>query len=96
MRITNALVKGAANGQLVDIDIDPITGKITTITPAAGPFIAETEAEIYDAAGRLVSPQFVEAHIHLDYANTAGIPRDNESGTLLRQLRSGVSAKKRD
>ncbi|MGP5498059.1 amidohydrolase family protein [Corynebacterium flavescens] len=86
MRITNALVKGAANGQLVDIDIDPITGKITTITPAAGAFNAETEAEIYDAAGRLVSPQFVEAHIHLDYANTAGIPRDNESGTLFEAI----------
>ncbi|MEO1394168.1 MAG: cytosine deaminase [Cyanobacteria bacterium J06634_5] len=32
--------------------------------------------------GKLVSPPFVESHIHLDSALTAGEPRWNESGTL--------------
>ena len=40
----------------------------------------------FDAAGRLVSPQFVENHIHLDYAKTAGVPRENGSGTLFEAI----------
>ncbi len=35
-----------------------------------------------DLSGRLVSPPFVESHIHLDSALTAGEPRWNQSGTL--------------
>lgn len=35
-----------------------------------------------DARGNLVSPPFVEPHIHLDAAFTAGEPRWNQSGTL--------------
>ncbi|KAK6440640.1 hypothetical protein LTR95_003147 [Oleoguttula sp. CCFEE 5521] len=38
--------------------------------------------EIYDAKGYLAVPQSCENDIHLDYANTAGVPRDNQSGTL--------------
>ncbi|KAM0718554.1 hypothetical protein Q7P37_005624 [Cladosporium fusiforme] len=40
----------------------------------------------YDAEGRLVVPQFCENHIHLDYAHTAGVPRNNESGTLFEAI----------
>lgn len=36
-----------------------------------------------DAFGNLVSPPFVESHVHLDSSLTAGDPRENESGTLL-------------
>ena len=36
-----------------------------------------------DAGGRLVSPPFVDAHVHLDAALTVGQPRPNVSGTLL-------------
>ncbi|NJL57689.1 cytosine deaminase, partial [bacterium] len=35
-----------------------------------------------DAGDRLVSPPFVESHIHLDSVMTAGEPRWNQSGTL--------------
>ncbi|KAK6440538.1 hypothetical protein LTR95_003227 [Oleoguttula sp. CCFEE 5521] len=42
--------------------------------------------EIYDAKGYLAVPQFCENHIHLDYANTAGVPRDNQSGTLFEAI----------
>jgi cytosine/creatinine deaminase len=43
------------------------------------PFSASLELDI---AGQLVSPPFVESHIHLDSALTAGQPRWNQSGTL--------------
>lgn len=39
-------------------------------------------AQQLDAAGNLVLPPFVEPHIHLDAALTAGEPRWNRSGTL--------------
>jgi cytosine deaminase len=35
-----------------------------------------------DLKGQMVSPPFVESHIHLDSALTAGTPRWNQSGTL--------------
>lgn len=44
------------------------------------------EREI-DAEGRLLSPPFVESHVHLDTALTAGEPRWNESGTLFEGIR---------
>src|SRR5690625_3105026 len=44
---------------------------------------AETEI---DANGNLVSPPFVESHVHLDSALSAGIPRFNQSGTLLEAI----------
>lgn len=39
--------------------------------------------EVIDAKGNLVSPPFIDPHIHLDAVLTAGDPRFNESGTLL-------------
>jgi cytosine deaminase len=36
-----------------------------------------------EAAGRLVSPPFIDAHVHLDAVLTVGEPRYNASGTLL-------------
>ncbi len=36
-----------------------------------------------DAAGRLVMPPFIDAHVHLDAVLTVGQPRYNASGTLL-------------
>ncbi|MGY3029495.1 amidohydrolase family protein [Thermostichus sp. MS-CIW-34] len=42
-----------------------------------------TAPQEIDVSGRLVSPPFVDAHFHLDAALTYGIPRVNQSGTLL-------------
>ncbi len=39
--------------------------------------------EEIDANGNLLSPPFIESHVHLDAALTVGNPRYNESGTLL-------------
>lgn len=36
-----------------------------------------------DAAGRLVTPPFIDAHVHLDAVLTVGQPRYNTTGTLL-------------
>jgi cytosine/creatinine deaminase len=42
-----------------------------------------SDSTIYiDVEGKLVSPAFVESHIHLDSVLTVGQPRWNESGTL--------------
>lgn len=49
---------------------------------AIGPQLPLTAPEELDLQGQLISPPFVESHIHLDSALTAGQPRWNQSGTL--------------
>src|SRR5881398_16132 len=50
-----------------------------------------------DAAGRLVVPPFIDAHVHLDAVLTVGRPRYNTTGTLLEgiqiwsELKPGLS-----
>ncbi|MDB5845839.1 MAG: N-isopropylammelide isopropylaminohydrolase [Polaromonas sp.] len=39
--------------------------------------------EVIDARGFLLSPPFVDAHFHMDACLSYGLPRVNESGTLL-------------
>jgi cytosine deaminase len=55
-------------------------GRFAEITAQPEP-VAGTDNEL-DATGNLVTPAFVEPHIHLDAAMTAGEPRWNQSGTL--------------
>ena len=61
-------------------DIEITNGAIQSIAQSTER--SENGVEVYDAEGRLAVPQFCENHIHLDYANTAGVPRQNQSGTL--------------
>lgn len=56
----------------------------------AGPRIVALEANItadaariIDAGGDLVTPPFIDAHLHLDSTLSLGLPRLNRSGTLL-------------
>lgn len=49
---------------------------------AIGPSLDFTADSVLDCSERLISPPFVESHIHLDSALTAGQPRWNQSGTL--------------
>jgi cytosine deaminase len=60
------------------VDIGLKGGTIQAIAPSIKA-LAQQEIEI---RGKLVSPPFVESHIHLDAALTAGQPRWNQSGTL--------------
>ena len=39
--------------------------------------------EVLDAAGQLLSPPFVDPHFHMDSTLSYGLPRVNQSGTLL-------------
>lgn len=64
------------NNEIVDIGIH--NGLIATISPEI-PELGQLELNIHN---QLVSPPFVESHIHLDSALTAGEPRWNQSGTL--------------
>src|SRR5437660_114018 len=43
----------------------------------------ESAGRTLDAAGRLVTPPFIDAHVHLDAVLTVGQPRYNTTGTLL-------------
>jgi len=61
------------------IDIAVQDGRIVEV--AAG--IATAARETLDAAGQLVSPPFVDAHFHMDSTLSYGLPRINQSGTLL-------------
>jgi cytosine deaminase len=69
----------AGKSDLVDIQIDG--GRFLAITPSANAD-APAARQTIDAAGALISPPFVEPHVHLDATLTAGEPRWNESGTL--------------
>ncbi len=44
---------------------------------------APADAEVVDATGHLLSPPFVDAHFHMDATLSHGLPRVNQSGTLL-------------
>lgn len=44
---------------------------------------ADSGERAIDADGRLLSPPFIDAHVHLDAVLTVGQPRHNASGTLL-------------
>ena len=61
------------------IDIAIQNGRIVEVAPrVAGP-----ARDTLDAGGQLVSPPFVDAHFHMDATLSYGLPRINQSGTLL-------------
>lgn len=60
-------------------DIGIQAGRIVAVQPA----LAASAAQEIDAAGQLVSPPFVDAHFHMDSTLSYGLPRVNQSGTLL-------------
>lgn len=61
------------------IDIAILNGRIVEVRPQLD---AQATEEI-DATDRLVSPPFVDSHFHMDATLSLGLPRLNESGTLL-------------
>jgi cytosine deaminase len=63
---------------LVDIAV-----KDGSFAKIASELSEESAAREVDVAGRLVSPPFVDAHVHLDAVLTVGQPRYNTTGTLL-------------
>src|SRR5262245_741231 len=61
------------------LDIAAAGGRIVAVERA----IAGDAQRVIQAAGRLVSPPFVDIHFHMDATLSLGIPRLNQSGTLL-------------
>ncbi|WP_346913854.1 amidohydrolase family protein [uncultured Roseibium sp.] len=74
------LIKNAnlADGR-TGVDIACEAGKITAVEPG----ITAEAARTIDADGQLVSPPFIDCHFHMDATLSLGLPRMNESGTLL-------------
>jgi cytosine/adenosine deaminase-related metal-dependent hydrolase len=73
--VRNATLPDGRSG----VDIGVSAGRISAIEPLHG---AEAGREI-DAAGHLVCPPFVDCHFHMDATLSLGLPRLNQSGTLL-------------
>ncbi len=61
------------------IDIGIKDGKIAVLESS----LSAKATEEIDASGKLVSPPFVDAHFHMDATLSLGLPRLNQSGTLL-------------
>jgi len=71
-------VKGELSDGPVDILIDE--GRFVAVE-RAGVEVGDVGQEI-DVRGAMLSPPYVEPHVHMDTCLTAGEPRWNESGTL--------------
>ena len=61
------------------IDIGIKDGKILVLESS----LSAKATEEIDASGKLVSPPFVDVHFHMDATLSLGLPRLNQSGTLL-------------
>ncbi|MBT9523754.1 MAG: amidohydrolase family protein, partial [Rhizobacter sp.] len=74
--VRNATLPDGATG----VDVLAQGGRIA----AVGPHLSAPEGTpVLDAEGHLLSPPFVDAHFHMDATLSHGLPRVNQSGTLL-------------
>ncbi|RYG14474.1 MAG: cytosine deaminase [Burkholderiales bacterium] len=73
--VTHATLPDGRTGMSIAVQ----DGKITEVTPGLDVPARET----LDAAGFLVTPPFCDPHFHMDATLSYGLPRVNESGTLL-------------
>ena len=73
--VTNATLPDGRTGMSVAVQ----DGRIRELTPG----LQAPAHETVDAAGYLLSPPFCDPHFHMDATLSYGLPRVNESGTLL-------------
>nr|WP_315240044.1 amidohydrolase family protein [uncultured Albidiferax sp.] len=73
--ITHATLPDGRTGMSIAVQ----NGRITEVSPG----LAAPAHHTVDAHGLLVSPPFVDAHFHMDATLSYGLPRVNQSGTLL-------------
>jgi len=73
--ITNATLPDGRTGMSVAVE----AGRIVEVTPG----LSAPAHEIVAAAGYLLSPPFCDPHFHMDACLSYGLPRVNQSGTLL-------------
>jgi cytosine deaminase len=76
MLIRNATLPDGRTGIDVLVDGERIAAVGAQLAAPAG-------VEVIDAAGQLLTPPFVDAHFHMDATLSYGLPRVNQSGTLL-------------
>lgn len=62
-----------------DLDVGVQQGRIAAIQQG----LVATAGQEINAAGQLLAPPFVDAHFHMDSTLSYGLPRVNQSGTLL-------------
>lgn len=79
MIVRGARVQGTEGRVDVEVGED---GRIARVVPCDDQKEPPATGVLIEAHGGLLSPPFVEPHIHLDTALTAGDPRPNASGTL--------------
>ena len=73
--IKNASLPDGRMGMAIGVQ----EGRIVAVAPS----LEAQAAHVIDAAGHLVSPPFVDSHFHMDATLSYGLPRVNQSGTLL-------------
>ena len=76
--VTNATLPDGRSG----LDIAVSGGRIVEVRAGIAAQGAHADRTL-DAGGQLVTPPFVDAHFHMDATLSYGLPRINESGTLL-------------
>jgi cytosine/creatinine deaminase len=65
-----------------DMSVAVQDGRIVEVAAGLAPAQAPAH-DVVDAQGQLLSPPFADAHFHMDATLTYGMPRINQSGTLL-------------
>ncbi|MEO7547626.1 MAG: amidohydrolase family protein [Ramlibacter sp.] len=75
--ITNATLPDGRKNMSIAVQ----SGKISEVTE--GPIQGAQATENVDARGYLLTPHFCDPHFHMDATLSYGLPRVNESGTLL-------------
>src|SRR5512144_975290 len=78
--VRNAALPDGRSG----IDIAVQGGRIVELRPKID---APAPRQEVDAGGLLITPPFVDSHFHMDSTLSLGMPRLNESGTLLEGIR---------
>ncbi|MGD1877282.1 MAG: amidohydrolase family protein [Kiloniellaceae bacterium] len=73
--VRNATLPSGETGQ----DIAVQDGRVVEVRPN----LSAEAAQVIDAGGHLVTPPFVDSHFHMDATLSLGLPRLNQSGTLL-------------
>ena len=76
--LTNATLPDGRTGMDIAVSGERIVEVGAGIAARSAP-----AALTLDAAGQLVTPPFADAHFHMDATLSYGLPRVNESGTLL-------------
>ena len=73
--VRNATLPDGRSGLSIAVQ----AGRIVEVSPG----LTAPAHETLDAAGLLIAPHFIDAHFHMDATLSYGLPRVNQSGTLL-------------